>query len=450
MNIIRILWVALALTALQGCASTSELSALKKTDGYDRRVNINDIRSMRQMDRTPVEDIALIEYMQRIRQRLEAAHGAPCDCVVVVDSSAGYEAYSLSSYTVVLSSGLVAQASSEDEIAAVIAHELAHVYEGHNLTGWMQTASVNLLKAGTWAAGAGGYTLLFGETINDLSKGVVYNRWNAEHEVKADKYAAAVLPKAGYSLNGLKMAVRKLSAYGKNAQSTREEAIGDCVTRSGDRFKLRLNACTKQITGSETSVYADPQERIKAIMMVTSETDPEARRRRVGAPPPRFDSVDYLFSLNTLVADDKAALVAALNRMERKELPESLHGNVAVTNKLAMAYAIAGDTKNASENLKKSLSSEGRTAWTFNHLYQAVDRSGESSAVADAITDAYVEIGFMPMLLPIENYLAKRHGLMALEAMTFGRCVTNLVDDLNTYNRCVEFAKYASGGRSDW
>ncbi len=450
MNVFKNVWIVLALFALQGCASTSELSALKETEGYDRRVNINDIRSMRQMDRTPVEDMALIEYMQRIRRRLEEAHGASCECVVVVDSSAGYEAYSLSSYTIVLSSGLVAQAASEDEIAAVIAHELGHVYEGDNLSGWMQAASVNLLKAGTWAAGAGGYTLLFGESINDLSKGVIYNHWNASHEVKADQYAAALLSKAGYSLDGLKMAVRKLSAYGENAQAAREEAVGDCVARSGNSFSLRLDACSKKLTGSETSVYADAQDRIKAVMEVAATTDPEARRRRVGGPPPRFDSVEYLFSLNTLVADDRTALLNALDRMERRELPKSLQGNVAVTNKLAMAYAIAGDAKRASENLEKSLLSDGRTAWTFNYLYQAVDRSGNSSAVADAIGAAYNEIGFMPMLLPVENYLAKRHGLVAYQAITFSRCATNLVSDVNTYKRCAEFEKYVSGGRSDW
>lgn len=450
MNILRFSWLSIMALLLVACVSTEELNALKETPGYDRPVNINDVRTMRQMDRTPVEDLALIEYMQRIRQRLELAHGTPCNCVVIVDSSSGYEAYTLSSYTVVLSAGLVAQAHSEDEIAAVIAHELGHVYEGDNFAGWMQAASVNLLKAGGWAAGAGGYTALFGETINDISKGFVYHRWNASHEIEADQYAAVLLQQAGYSLNGLKMAVRKLSAYGANAQATREEAIGSCVARSGSTFNLSLNSCSKRLTGSEASVYSDGKERVKMVMAAAAAADQETRRRRVGAAPPKFESVDYLFSLNSLVADDKRALLAALARTERREVPESLKGNVAVTNKLAMAYAIAGDAKKASENLTASLASTGRTAWTFNYLYLAADRSGDPKAVSAAISAAYQELGFMPMLLPVENYLAKRHGLTAYQALTFSRCVSNLVKDVNTYNRCAEFEKYASSGLDRW
>ena len=129
---------------MTGCASDAKYSAMKETEGYDRRVNINDIRQLHQMDRTAVQDVELIRYMQRIRTRLEKAQGATCDCVVVVDSFGGYEAYSLSSNSIVVSAGLIAQAGSEDEIAAVIAHELGHVYQHDNIKGWMQEAARRL------------------------------------------------------------------------------------------------------------------------------------------------------------------------------------------------------------------------------------------------------------------------------------------------------------------
>lgn len=120
---------ALVLVMLSGCAVDPKYSALKPLEGADRKVDINDIRQLRQMDRTPILDPNLIGFVQRVRQRLETAWGTPCNCVVVVDSFSGYEAYSLSTTTIVVSAGLIAQASSEDEVAAVIAHELGHVYQ---------------------------------------------------------------------------------------------------------------------------------------------------------------------------------------------------------------------------------------------------------------------------------------------------------------------------------
>ncbi|BBH44228.1 M48 family metalloprotease [Pseudomonas sp. KU43P] len=190
--------LAFALVVLTGCAVDPKYSALKPLEGADRKVNINDIRQLRQMDRTPILDANLIAFVQRVRQRLEDAWGKPCDCVVVVDSFSGYEAYSLSTTTIVLSAGLIAQASSEDEVAAVIAHELGHVYQGDTTKGSQQQAALDMVKLAGWATGAGGYTLLFGETVDDMTKGLIYKRWSKEQEIAADRFSAQLLLKAGY------------------------------------------------------------------------------------------------------------------------------------------------------------------------------------------------------------------------------------------------------------
>jgi Putative Zn-dependent protease, contains TPR repeats len=304
--------LALALAVLCGCAVDPKYSALKPLEGADRKVNINDIRQLRQMDRTPILDANLIGYVQRIRQRLENAWGKPCDCVVVVDSFGGYEAYSLSNTTIVLSAGLIAQAGSEDEVAAVIAHELGHVYQGDTTKGSQQQLALDMAKLAGWAAGAGGYTLLFGETVDDVTKGFVYNRWNQDQEIAADRFSAQLLLKAGYSLDGLKMAVRRLGQYGKGVRLAQAPQAPQCVTGKNGNYQFSLRGCSKVLSGVNDSIYQSPEARLEPVVKLAASLPPEQRRRRQGGPLPVFTSTDYLFRLNDLVASNRPQLKAAL------------------------------------------------------------------------------------------------------------------------------------------
>ncbi|MNC03222.1 Metalloprotease LoiP precursor [compost metagenome] len=442
---------AFALAALSGCAVDPKYSAFKPLEGADRKVNIDDVRLLRQMDRTPVLDPALIQYVQGIRQRLEGAWAVPCDCVVVVDSFSGYEAYSLSATTIVVSAGLIAQASSEDEVAAVIAHELGHVYQGDTTKGGLQQTALDMTKLGAWAAGAGGYSLLFGETVDDMTKGLVYRHWNQEQEIAADHFSAQLLVKAGYSLDGLKMAVRRLGKYSEGALVAHAPQTTRCVTGKGGNYQINLKGCSKELSHVDESIYQPSEQRLEPIVKLTASLPPEQRRRRPAGPLPDFTSADYLFRLNDLVSSNREQLKVNLARIEAQPLPTTLQGNVAVTNKLAVAYSIAGDSARAASYLRTSLQSAGRTAWTFNMLFKEVDRSGDQKQVMKAIEDSHLEVGYMAQLLPVEYYLTKRHGLQVYELIAYGRCVSNVVDDVATYNTCAKFEKLAKQyGGANW
>lgn len=451
MTRLRACLLALGLVVLSGCAVDPKYSALKPLEGADRKVNINDVRQLRQMDRTPVLDPALIEYMQRIRQRLEGAWGASCDCVVVVDSFSGYEAYSLSTTTIVVSAGLIAQASSEDEVAAVIAHELGHVYQGDTTKGGLQQAALDMVKLGGWAAGAGGFTLLLGETVDDVTRGLVYRHWNQEQEIAADRFSAQLLVKAGYSLDGMKMAVRRLGQYSEGALLTHAPQTIRCVTNKNGNYQVNLRGCSKALSGADESIYQSSEQRLESMVRLAASLPQEQRRRRPGGPLPGFSSADYLFRLNDLVSSNRKQLKATLARIEAQPLPKTLQGNVAVTNKLAMAYAIAGDSGRAASYLRTSLQSTGRTAWTFNMLFKQADRSGDRKQVMKAISESHLDVGYMTQLLPVEYYLAKRHGLQIYELVAYGRCLSNVVDDVATYNACAKFEQLAKQyGRASW
>ncbi|MCY1244649.1 hypothetical protein D9M71_361500 [compost metagenome] len=84
-------------------------------------------------------------------------------------------------------------------------------------------------------------------------------------------------------------------------------------------------------------------------------------------------------------------------------------------------------------------------------LFKEVDRSGDQKQVMKAIEDSHLEVGYMAQLLPVEYYLTKRHGLQVYELIAYGRCVSNVVDDVATYNACAKFEKQAKQyGGANW
>ncbi|WOE66428.1 M48 family metalloprotease [Aeromonas allosaccharophila] len=434
MNRLYVYLLTVAIGVMSGCAIDPKFLAHKPLVGSDRPVHIDDVRMMRQMERTPVLDPALIGYMQHIRQRLETAWDESCDCVVLVDSFGGYEAYSLPDKTIVLSAGLLAQASSEDEIAAVMAHELAHIYHGDNASGSFQQVTTDAVKLGGWVAGGGAYAFFLSDTVDDLAQGQIYRKWNQEQEITADDFSAKLLVKAGYSIDGLKMAIRRLGQYSKGELVAQDKR---CISSKNQQVSINIQSCSKSLTESDKTIYQSPELRLQSVMMYTAGLTPDLRRRHLGDPPPKFPSVEYLFGLNDLVSSTHDELRAGIARVEERQIPDTLYGNVAVTNKLASAYFMVGDKERGSSYLRKSFNSSGRTAWTFINLFMDVDRSGDRNKVAKALSDAQLEVGYTTKLLPFEYYLSKRHGLEIYEVEAFARCMSNAVDDPATYQRCA-------------
>lgn len=446
----RVCAVLMCLLVLSGCAGIPGTGKGKDIEGYDRQVNVIDTQYLHQMDRTMVGDAGLIAYVQGIRSKLEAAYGEPCGCVVLVDSFGGYEAYSLSAKTVVVSAGIVAQAGSEDELAAIIAHELGHVYSWDAIKGMAQDVTAFAVNAAGWVAGGGGYSIMLEDYIKDVSRGLIYKRWNIKQETDADLFAVNLLVKAGYSVGGLKMAVRKLAQYGVHAAPP-SSAAAVCAAGGQNFDDKRLKACSKVWTGAEDSVYQDRDDRLKAILEASRKLSPDERHRAQGKAPPRFASVDYLFGMNRLVAMNAARLRRGLAAVERTSVPPSLQGNVAVTNRLAVAHALLGNRAKAQAYLVRSFLSPNRTVWTFTQYYRYLSSGQDPDLILKTINQSHLEVGPNQALLPLEAYLARRYKLPGIRLETTARCLLSLVGDVKTVNLCSEFEKRAdAGGPAPW
>jgi len=101
--------------------------------------------------------------------------------------------------------GLINCATSEDTLAAVIAHEIAHVQLQHGLKAIKNSRFTQaLLITGTSAASAAGNTTVsqladtFGDSVNEIVSTMVSSGYSRTQELDADSFAMVLMSLAGY------------------------------------------------------------------------------------------------------------------------------------------------------------------------------------------------------------------------------------------------------------
>jgi|SRR5690554_2071606 len=443
----RIFALSILALSLTGCAAISfEDKELKGVQGYS--VNNSDLQQVHRMGRVMVSDQALLDYVNGIKERLDSGNSEPCNCQVLIDTVNGYEAYTPSPRTIVLSAGLIAHADTEDEIAAIIAHEMSHVVNGDTTRSKFQSAAITALRAGELAAG-GGYGIVLGDALKESANGLIYHRWDRADEIEADLYAVELLAKAGYSQDGLKMAIRRLGKYSDSALESRGDEELRCLINEGNnRFNLDFTGCAAKATGSRDSVYEPKESRLAAVNEAAWQLPPEQRRRRANTPIPQFASIDYLMGLNALVSSSRAELEKGLAEVESRQIPPSLEQNAYIYNLLAQAHAMLGNTPESQAYFLMAIDGDYRTTFNYRHLLQFAHEQNNPQLVNSLINLMHQDIGLSPEMLPYEYYLAKRHGLRLVEAAAYTRCIVSLTSDTEIAKLCSEFEDAAKSGKN--
>lgn len=442
----RICAISLLALSLTGCAAISlEDKQLKGVEGY--AVDNSDLQQVHRMGRVLVSDQALLDYVNGIKERLDAGNSEPCNCQVLVDTVNGYEAYNPSPRTIVLSAGVIAQAESEDEIAALIAHEMSHAINEDTTVSKFQDAAVTAVRAGGIATG-NSYSVLLGDALKESAQGLIYHRWDREDEIEADLYAVKLLAKAGYSQDGLKMAIRRLGQYSASALDSRDGEDLKCLVNQGDnKFNIDFKSCAAKATGSRDSVYEPKESRLEAVNEAAWELPPEQRRQRAESDVPHFASIDYLMGLNSLVSSSREELVKALSKVESSKIPPSLERNAYIYNYLATAHAKLGNEPQSQAYFLKAINGDYRTTFNYRHLLQFAHEQNNSQLVSTLINVMHQDIGLSPEMLPYEYYLAKRHGLKMVEVAAYTRCMASFANDTEIAKLCSDFEDSAESGR---
>ena len=129
--------------------------------------------------------------------------------VAILDSNE-INAFATSGGHIFVTRGLINTAKSEDALAGVIAHEIAHIQLQHSIKA-IRTNRITqaLMVTGVSAAGAATgmnvneLTDVFNESVGEIVTTLVNNGYSQAQEFDADNTAMSILASAGYSPSGL-------------------------------------------------------------------------------------------------------------------------------------------------------------------------------------------------------------------------------------------------------
>ncbi|TNF99928.1 MAG: peptidase M48 [Gammaproteobacteria bacterium] len=172
---------------------------------------------------------SIINYLVQFSSRPETFGGYHVQ--ILKSENAG--AYSAPGGYILITTTLLKNCASEDELAGVLAHEIAHISQQHGLAAIKQA---HLTKAGATLGemmmekkGGSNYQQLqsltksFGASVEDIVKTLIDSGYSVSQETGADEEAASILSRAGYNPTAL------ADIVGKIAEAESGRASGDAL-----------------------------------------------------------------------------------------------------------------------------------------------------------------------------------------------------------------------------
>ena len=154
---------------------------------------------------TVVEEAAITVPVKDLVDRLVEANGLTPPQVHIVESPE-VNAFALPGNRLVLHTALLADASSSDEVAGVIAHELGHLAEGHVTQKLIKEIGLAAVVTLFLDGGASGGLLV------EAARTAVATAFDRDMEREADARAVDYLLAAGISVDGLAAFFDRLAA----------------------------------------------------------------------------------------------------------------------------------------------------------------------------------------------------------------------------------------------
>jgi hypothetical protein len=174
-----------------------------------------------------VTDPVVVEYINRVGQNLVKNSDSKVPFTIKVLDTDEINAMALPGGYFYVNSGLILACDSEDELAGVMAHEIAHVAAHHaaremTKMNYMQIGSIPLMifTQGTWT----GYGIY---EASQLAIPLTFLSFSREYEAEADYLGIQYMYKAGYDPQGMVSIFEKLDALEKHKPGAISRAFSD-------------------------------------------------------------------------------------------------------------------------------------------------------------------------------------------------------------------------------
>jgi len=216
----------------------------------------------------PYNNEAANLYLNQLGQTIAAASDRPETFkgyhFLIMDSDE-INAFAAPGGFIFVSRGMIRLCRNEDELAAVLAHEVGHVQLKHAIgaisnSRWTSAFTILTAEAGKNLGGQAlkDLTTAFEGSISDISKKLITSGYARSQERDADKVAVAIMPRLGYNPSALVSVLQNMSTKVKP-----EAGFGKTHPPPDDRIK-DLRAMIG--TGTTPAAPAARQQRFAKAM----------------------------------------------------------------------------------------------------------------------------------------------------------------------------------------
>ena len=405
-------------------------------------------------------------YLNELRSKIVGASGKTgVPGRVMILANPAFAAYSTPDGNVYVSMGVLESLETEDEVAALLAHETSHVLLKHHssdLMGDMQKKAQALYEIGVGAktAVSGSKTVSKSDArgLNqaqlavDATDKLVLPAWNRPQEREADLLGVDLLVESRHSAPAMITMLEKLQAWEK-ANSESEESFGERVKQAAQR----------NVNEAVSMTYQRMVETVSASHPKTSERIEETAQylerhygsRDLGAPKgapwtalkSRPDVAQVMrnykqaFSAKKLLDQGKAqeayaaAKAAATERTATDAYPNWV---------LARSAAALGRQREAIDALRRAVSSTEPVPQVYEDLIIANEQVGSVPVALEWTDRASATFGGAPRWTPHKIRLLRKTGRIAeAETLTLN-CAVSTPD----WKRPCQEANQTPAGRA--
>lgn len=404
-----------------------------------------------------VEDPLIQDYFADMGFRLVANSDRPdMPFTFVVLDEKQVNAFAAPGGVVALHSGLILAADDEDEVAGVLAHEVAHITQLHLYRTLESTQSMSIpialgMLALVLLGGGSGEAITGALMTGSAMQQQVMINFTRANEAEADRLGMSTLYQAGYDPEGMADFFERINRINRPAGEAPPVFLRThpVTTNRIAEAKARAANLPKPESGDGLNFYL-AQSRLRALFADPPEKAIQWFRTALDKGGPLARSLGYQYGLaialqrtrqfdeagkllDELLLRDPDKLPFQLQRlaldMETGKLDEALTvladlhhgfpGNHAIAMQYAEALILAGDSQSsaiAEKTLREQLLKRSESPMLYELLARASSIAGNDIDSAEALAESYFLMGSI------------KEALNQLELL-------ELRDDLNYYQR---------------
>lgn len=300
----------------------------------------------------PIDDPLIVNYVNKVGKRiLDTIPGKPFAYRFYVIQQDEYNAFAGPAGNIFINSGLLMDLENEEELAGILAHEIAHVSCRHisDMIKKSQKATLATLAGlaagiflGVGGAPAVGTAVTTGAVAAGQSMTLAYSR---DNEMQADQIALKYLPEAGYGCEGLLTSLQKIrskSWYGSDQIPTylmTHPAVEDRIAYIGSWVETHPEQ-KLQAAASSADTFHLVQTRL--IALYSEESAAQKRFAAILEKTPDDVMASYGYGLVlTRTGNRKEAIVRFKNALEKKPFEPIIIRDLGMANFLDGQYEAA-------------------------------------------------------------------------------------------------------------